>query len=586
MASYKNYVRPENKGKHGYSAQNSNKDKSKKQTSVSSFEQVKEEFKKALSFFREYPDYFIDFIRAEHTRFQLTPFQRVFLRAFFRNKKVGIVASRGISKTYINVMAHYLKCIMYPKSHLCLAMPTKTQSAKVVEEKVEELWYDYPLLKNELELEKCKFQKDYIKLVFRNGSTLDTLTIGESSRGLRATGISLEEIVDEKMDRDTINNVILPILAQPRMTRHGPDPNEQSKTQAYITTASHKQSYCYEKFMELFNEMVNGEPTIVLGTSYEMGTRFGTLDIDEVNEKLNSPTYSSLSFDREYRSIFTGSSEKSLVSYDDINKCRILTEAEYKADKNNKDAIYILSYDIARAEGKQNANSSLAVFKGLPRGDGTYQKFLVNLYTMEGTHFHEQALFLKRKVVEYNASVLCLDHNGIGRAVTDLLVTEIDENPPYSVINDDRYDKYKRPNSIPMLFLVSTNTRETRNSDIINIFMATIANKDIKILKSESQMKSVIREKDPSKLTEKLMPFIQVDRLIDEIMNLEFVQNGNTTSVRQISKGVGKDRFSAFAYGIYYFYLLEKQNQQRRRETIIDPTRFFAIKEAKYKVWD
>lgn len=565
---------------------NPDKDKSRKSANVGTFDEVKEEFRNMLSHFRAYPDHFIDYIKTENTRFSLTPFQRVFLRAFFRNKKVGIVASRGISKTYIDVMANYLKCIMYPNNHVCLAMPTKTQSAKVVEEKVEELWTDYPLLKNELVIDKCKFQKDYVKLVFRNGSTLDTLTVGESSRGLRGNGMVLEEIVDEKMDRDTINNVLLPILAQPRMTRHGADPNEYSKTQGYITTASHKQSYCFEKFKELFGEMVNGEPTIVLGTSFEMGTRFGTLDLDDVNEKLNSPTYSPLSFDREYRSIFTGSSEKSLVSIEDINKCRTIDTPEYKADKKMKDAMYVLSYDIARAEGKQTANSSLAVFKCIPRMDGTYQKFLVNIFTMEGTHFHEQALFLKRKVVEFDASMLCIDHNGMGSALTDILVTEIDENPPYSVVNDDRYDKYKRPNSIPILYLISSNTRETKNSNIINIFMSTIANNDLYILKSETNVKSSIRETDPTKLAKKLMPFIQVDRMVDEIMNLEYVQSGNTTKVNQISRGVEKDRYSALSYGIYYIYLLEQKNQQRKRDTIGDAKSFFAVKKPKYKVFD
>ena len=564
---------------------NPNKDKSIKSTNMSSFESVKYEFRKMLSHYRAYPDHFIDSLRTENTRFRLTPFQRLYLRAFFRYKKVGIVASRGISKTYIDVMANYLKCIMYPDNHVALAMPTKTQSAKVVEEKVEELWRDYPLLKNELVIDKCKFQKDYVKLVFKNGSTLDTLTVGESSRGLRGNGMVLEEIVDERMDRDTINNVLLPILAQPRMTRHGADPNEHSKTQGYITTASHKQSYCYEKFSELFGEMVNGEPTIVFGTSYEMGTRFGTLDIDDVNEKLNSPTYSPLSFDREYRSVFTGSSEKSLVSVEDINKCRTIKIAEYRADKKDKEAQYVLSYDIARAEGKQVANSSLAVFKIVPRGDGTYQKFLVNVFTHEGSHFHEQALFLKQKVVEYNASILCVDHNGLGRAVTDILVTEIDANPPYSVVNDDRYDKYKKSNSIPMLYLISSNTKETKNSDIVNIFMSVIANNDINILKSETNVKSSIKESDPTKLAEKLMPYIQVDRMVDEIMNLEYVQSGNTTKVNQISRGVEKDRYSAFSYGIFYIYLLEQKNQQRKRETF-DATGFFAVKKARHKIWD
>jgi hypothetical protein len=563
-----------------------NKDKSRKKASLGTFDSVKGDFRKMLSFFREYPDYFIDYLRTDDTRFTLTPFQRVFLRAFFRNKKVGIVGSRGISKTYIDVMANYLKCIMYPTAHLCMAMPTKNQSAKVVGEKIEELWLDYPLLKNELIINKCKFEKDYIKLVFKNGSTLDTLTIGESSRGLRGNGLSLEEIVDDRMDRDTINNVILPILAQPRMTKHGYDPNEYSKTQAYVTTASHKQSYCYEKFEELFHEMIDGKPTIVLGTSYEMGTRFGTLDIDDVVEKMNSPTYSPLSFNREYRSIFTGSSEMSLVSVEDINKCRTVTKAEYRAlSKNEKDIIYILSYDVARAEGKSTANSSLSVFKGVPRGDGTYQKFLVNMFSMEGTHFHEQALFLKQKVVEFNATMLVIDHSGIGRAVTDILVTEIDANPPYSVVNDDRYDKYKKPNSVPILYLVQAGGKDTKNSDIINVFMATIANRDVKIPKSESHIRASIKEKDPTKLAEKLLPFINTDRLVDEIMNLEYYQSGNTTKVKQISRGVEKDRYSSFAYGIFYFYVLEQANKQRQRETF-DGFGFFASKKANHKIWD
>ena len=202
--------------------------------------------------------------------------------------------------TFLNVLAHYLKCILYPNNHLCLAMPTKEQSAKVVKEKVEEYWRDYPMLKNELILSKCKFDKDYVKLVFKNGSTLDTLTVGQSSRGLRANGLSLEEIVDERMDRTTINEVLLPILAQPRMIpRFGADlDNEYSKTQAYVTTASNKQSYCYEKFSNLFEEMEQGKPTIVLGTSYEMGTRFGTLSEEDIVEKMEDATYSPLSFDK------------------------------------------------------------------------------------------------------------------------------------------------------------------------------------------------------------------------------------------------------------------------------------------------
>ena len=249
--------------------------------------------------------------------------------------------------TYINVLSKYVKSILYPNNHEAIAMPTKNQSAKVTQEKIEEIWRDYPALKNEVK--EYSFQKDYVRLLFKNGSTLDTLTVGESSRGLRANGISLEEIVDPRMDRDTINEVILPILAQPRRTKHGVDENEVSLTQAYVTTASHKQSYAYEKFKEIHDEMVAGKPSVLLITSFEMGVRFGTLRLEEVQDKMNSATYSPLSFDREMKSIFTGSSEDSLVSSEDINDARILETPEQKAGKAKDGSFYVLSYDVARA---------------------------------------------------------------------------------------------------------------------------------------------------------------------------------------------------------------------------------------------
>lgn len=278
------------------------KDKEKRENiDYSPFERVKPHFKAMLSHYREYPDLFLDMVRSPDALFGLTPFQRVYIRVLLRNKKVGIVASRGTSKTYVNVLANYVKCILYPNNRLAIAMPTKNQSAQVTQEKIEEIWRDYPVLKNELK--SWSFQKDYVELKFKNGSTLDTLTVGESSRGLRGQGLSLEEIVDPRMDRDTINEVILPILSNPRRTKHGVDPNEISLTQAYITTASHKQSYAYEKFKEIHDEMVAGKSSVLLIASYEMGVRFGTLRIEEVQDKMESATYSPLSFDRILSSV-------------------------------------------------------------------------------------------------------------------------------------------------------------------------------------------------------------------------------------------------------------------------------------------
>ena len=56
---------------------------------------------------------------------------------------------------------------------------------------------------------------------------------------------------------------------------------------------------------------------------------------------------------REYRSLFTGSSERSLVSMDDINEIRVLEKPEYKAtakDKKDQSIKYVLSYDVSRSK--------------------------------------------------------------------------------------------------------------------------------------------------------------------------------------------------------------------------------------------
>lgn len=558
--------------------------KKKENIDYSPFEKVKPHFKKMLSYYREYPDKFLDMLRSPDALFGLTPFQRVYLRALIRYKKAGIVATRGTSKTYVHVLAKYVKCILYANDHEAIAMPTKNQSSKVTQEKITEIWRDYPALKNEVR--EFSFQKDYVKIVFKNGSTLDTLTVGESSRGLRANGIGLEEIVDPRMDRDTINEVILPILAQPRRTKHGIDPEEISLTQDYVTTASHKQSYAYEKFKEIYDEMITGKNSILLISSYEMAVRFGTLRLEEVQEKMESATYSPLSFDREMRSIFTGSSESSLVSSEDINNARILETPETIGSKKKDGSLYVLAYDVARSEGNQNAQSSLAIIKAIPRGDGSYTRHVVNIFTMEGSHFKNQALFLKQKVEEFKASILVVDSNGLGKGVVDYLVTEIDENPPYSVVNDDRYNGYRTPESIPMLFLVSSQAKETKNADIVNRFMTSVKIGDIKLLKSESLARSLTKEReDSNKLVDFLLPFIQTDRLVDEIMNLEYIQKGNTTTVKQVSNSIEKDRYSALAYGNFYVYLLEQKDKRKKGNINSDATKFFSMKKAKFDVF-
>lgn len=289
---------------------------------------------------------------------------------------------------------------------------------------------------------------------------------------------------------------------------------------------------------------------------------------------------------REYRSIFTGASEGSLVNSEHLNKTRTLKEPIFKAskaDKNNPNVEFVLSYDVARANGKANANSALVVIRIEDRGDGTYIKHLVNIFTMEGIHFEQQAKFLKQKVKDFSATILCIDINGMGWGLVDYLTSEIDDNPPYSIVNNDDYDKYKKANSIPMIFAINSSSKETKNSNIINHFMSVISNNDVKLLVPEGVAKNNMLELDGRSNAEKILPFVQTDRLVDEIMNLEYVNNGNSGTVKQVSHKIQKDRFSAFSYGLYWILLKEIKNKNKRQATEIPSKNFAKFKKPKYK---
>jgi hypothetical protein len=512
-------------------------------------------------------------IRPANCKIDLYFYQRVMLRVLFRHRKVFFTFTRGTAKSFTQILALYLKCIFFPGTSLFICAPNKEQAAKISKSNIEKIWSYFPILRDEIA--KHEFQKDYTRLIFHNGSILDVVQVAEAERGGRKNGGSIEEIVDPKMKKDTLHSVVIPLMANDRLSMYkdpvtdsSVDPNELHKFEWYITTSGTRQSFAFEKMKETLMEMVQGDEAFCLGASYELACMHNQLDIKFINRLKNQPTFNPLSFAREYESVWTGTSDNSLVQLEDLNACRVLTKAEDK-HSGEKNIEYVLSYDVARAEGKNAAVCALCVIKIIPRGNGTYQKHMVNMYSFSGTHFLEQAIFIKKKVNDFKASMLVVDANGAGKGLVDILVTECDENPAYAVVNDDTYNKYKTENSIPILYALSSNTKENKASNIHNVFIGMISTHAVKILHSESQAKADIKETvDPERASRMLLPFAMTDLMCEEIMNLEYKQAGRDTQVKQISRSINKDKFSAFQYGLYYIYNLEMKNSQRKRETV------------------
>lgn len=525
-----------------------------------------------LSLFRSYPDLFVDFILPQDSKFKLLMYQRIMLRVMFRYRKVYMTYTRGTAKSFTEILGKYIECILYPNSKIMLTAPTKMMASSIAQANIESIWSFIPILKDEVK--KIRFERDYTKLYFNNGSTLDVVANSESSRGQRRTSLAVEEVIHEKFSEENFNTVILPIMANNRFPAcGGEDPYELHKKIAIVTTAGQKQSFAYRLLKEYLDDMVNGNSAYVMGAGYQLATSFGLLDLDYISELKESPNFNRLSFEREYESKWSGSSENSLVDLEEFRKARVLEKSEDKA-VNDRNVEYVLAYDVARSEGSQNAQSALVVIKIIPRGDGTYSKHVVNIYTFEGTHFREQALFLKKKVNDFRARILVVDGNGLGTGLIDQLVLEIDENPPYEVVNDDRYNKFKTANSIPMIFVIKSQQSGMKDSHMNSLFMRWVGNGHVKFLLSESQAKVKYAGKN-EKIHEYLRPYSMTDFLQEEIMNLEYKQSGNNIQVKRVSRAIQKDRFSALKYGLWWIYLEEQKNKTRQIESIGDIGRFF-----------
>ena len=215
-------------------------------------------FTKWVSFWREYPDIFIDMMTPPKSTFKLYFYQRVFLRAAIRYKYCYATFTRAFSKSFLSILILMIRCILYPGAKLFIASGGKEQAASIAKEKIEEIMELLPAFKNEIDQKKTSFGKDYVRLEFKNGSRMDVVAVRESARGGRRHGGLIEEAI--LVDGQKLNEVILPLMNVSRRAKCGDvDPNESlNKSQIYVTTAGFKDSFA--KLIEVVGEVKPCEP--------------------------------------------------------------------------------------------------------------------------------------------------------------------------------------------------------------------------------------------------------------------------------------------------------------------------------------
>lgn len=534
-----------------------------------------------VSFWREYPDIFVEFLCGESNpeNFNLFFYQRVFLRAVMRHRYAYATFPRAYSKSFLSVLILMLRCVLFPNSHLFVTTGGKEQAAGIAKEKAEELCKLIPGLKNEIDWTRgqTKTSKNMVEYKFKNGSRLDIIAAQQSSRGKRSTGGLMEECI--LIDQTLLNEVIIPTMNVDRRLPDGSRHEEEviNKSQIYVTTAGWKNSFAYEKLIQiLIQQIIEPKEAVVLGGTWRVPVMEKLLKKSFIEELKLDGTYNDSSFAREYESEWSGDAENAFFSAEKIDKHRVLLQPEYEfSGRSNKNAFYILAVDV----GRLKCTTEVCIFKVTPQVQGSSLKTLVNLFSYEAEDFEQQAINIKKLYYKYKAKTVVIDANGLGVGLVDFM-TKVQIDPEtgeelraFGVeggTSEDIAEQYKKIRGENIendaMYLIKATT--PINTEAHSYVQTQLFSGKIKFLIDESQAKvKLMSTKKGQQMTseergEYLLPFTLTTILREQMLNLVEENEGVNIILKQSNRSIPKDKFSAFEYGLFYI----KQDEDRRKK--------------------
>lgn len=537
-----------------------------------------------VAYWREYPDKFVDFLCGSNPEnFHLFFYQRVFLRAVMRHRYAYATFPRAYSKSFLSVLVLMIRCVLYPGSHLFVTTGGKEQAAGIAKEKAEEICKLIPGMKNEIDWSRgaTKASKNMVEYIFKNGSKLDIIAAQQSSRGKRATGGLMEECI--LIDQTLLNEVIIPTMNVDRRLADGSRQEDEpvNKSQIYVTTAGWKNSFAYEKLIQLLIQQIT-EPgsAIVLGGTWRVPVMEKLLRKSFIEELKLDGTYNDSSFAREYESEWSGDAENAFFSAEKFDKHRVLLQPEYEySGRSTKSAFYVLGIDV----GRKGCTSEVCVFKVTPQAQGASLKTLVNLYTWDEEHFEAQAINIKKLFYKYKARQVVIDANGLGIGLVDFMVKDqIDPEtgellPNFGVSNDDEnfYKQFRTADTeMDAMYLIKANA--PINTEAHSYVQTQLSSGKIKFLIDESQAKVKLmstkmgQQMDNDRRADYLKPFTLTTILREQMLNLVEENEGVNIILKQSSRSIKKDKFSAFEYGLYYIKQEEDKKKKRKKRSFAD----------------
>lgn len=524
-----------------------------------------------VSYWRWYPDKFLDLIESENSDYSLELIQRVNLRAFCRYQNVFVTGSRGTTKTYAVFLSDLVKGVLWPGIQQAYYGPSLKQTADICAKTWKQIEKNYPMLAAMWNV--VSMSSDRFVLETKFGSRISiTAMRGDNIHCVTAEEAAQEE-TGQQFDYDQFEAVVTPAVRLLRMVGKKPDRNFPQNQFQYITSAGSQQNRAFEKRLSAYKEMREGKSAFAIDIPSAVSVVSGIRTISWLRKLKGDLTPDK--YLREAESIWTGTSENPILKDLTLTQSKTLTMMEYSHCGNPK-SIYVIGNDNSYRDGGNNAKCAYAVFRCDPKDGieaGTFDKKLV--YVQDNPPPKEaleqarqlKAFWLRYTMKNAEPAYIAIDARAYGTSVIEFLHKDLQDGlPPLCCMNHD-YAELELPGALPVIYPIIATGGFNEGVHDSDAAMIEYAEREWEHGNVQMLISNIQEGLKAYKLFHKIKtdemdvaisyPYLKTRELCGQIGNLKKRMSGFGFTEERISKSIQRDMWSATKYALRVVKILE-----------------------------
>lgn len=523
-----------------------------------------------ISFLRWYPDVLCDILRSDDADYKNEELiQRVMMRAFARYESVDITGCRGLTKTSTKFKQKLTGAILWPGTKSSYYGPSFKQMAAIGSKTFRQLEHDYPLLTKHFIVANEGKDSFELKTIFNSQFSISAY------RGDNVHDVTAEEYAQEEQpafDFEEYKRVVLPAVRLERMVNGETDPTAIPFQKHSITSAGRKQNHAYQTRHENLRRMRYGESAFVADIPWQVIVLSQMRPYEWAERLMRELTPEERL--REMEARYTGADENPVIRDEALTESRILEvmEDRHCGDRN---AVYIVAYDVSYEDGTKNAKCACVVIKLTKQEDYFKRdKYLKSVVYIDDWPPPPDGMIQAKRLKEIwhrfcldgaGATYIVIDGWQYGKSVVENLMKDLHDGlPPLCVMDHAAYTDSELDGALPVIYPIKAGGAGVTDpdGDMLRYAELEFEARNVRLLTANlnggvDAYKQFHHIKDDYADSVIAVPYLKTRGLVGQIQNLKKVPAGGTMAERRISKHIQRDSWSALKYGLRLAQRLE-----------------------------